>query len=231
MNTDITFHYPPELFNLMVDTIPLLFKSKKDVVLFFRGAGVSLADTADLMEKVETDRQGINKYEIVRVVLTRINEKGEANLGQRREVLKRICDFDNFSTCWPNDRLKAKGLVSEIRDVVNVKDSFTRISQERDEVYAKSKAVHVAKAEKALEHRTQIETIKADFYKLFSEMNPQKRGKQLEGVLNRLFHEFGILIREAFVLKSSEKEGIVEQIDGAVEIEGKILLGRNEMVG
>ena len=38
--TDITFHYPPELFSLLVDTIPLLNRSKKDVLLFFRGAGV-----------------------------------------------------------------------------------------------------------------------------------------------------------------------------------------------
>lgn len=30
---------PPELFNLMVDAIPLLNKSKRDVLLPFRGAG------------------------------------------------------------------------------------------------------------------------------------------------------------------------------------------------
>jgi hypothetical protein len=39
-STDITFHYPPELFNLLVDTIPRLNRSKNDVLLFFRGAGV-----------------------------------------------------------------------------------------------------------------------------------------------------------------------------------------------
>jgi len=29
------FHYPPEILSLLVDTIPLLCRSKKDVVLFF----------------------------------------------------------------------------------------------------------------------------------------------------------------------------------------------------
>ena len=29
MTTDVPFHYPPELFNLLVDTIPLLNRSKK----------------------------------------------------------------------------------------------------------------------------------------------------------------------------------------------------------
>jgi len=38
---NIIHHYPPELFNLLVDTIPLLFRSKMDVVIFFLGAGVS----------------------------------------------------------------------------------------------------------------------------------------------------------------------------------------------
>jgi hypothetical protein len=33
MSVDITFHYPPELFNLLVDTVSLINRSKKDVVL------------------------------------------------------------------------------------------------------------------------------------------------------------------------------------------------------
>ena len=37
----ITYQYPPELFSLLVDAIAVLCKSKKDVLLFFRGAGVS----------------------------------------------------------------------------------------------------------------------------------------------------------------------------------------------
>ena len=32
---DITFHYPPELMNLLIDVIPLLNRSKQDVFLFF----------------------------------------------------------------------------------------------------------------------------------------------------------------------------------------------------
>lgn len=31
-----TFHYPPELFELLVETIPLLSKSKKSVLLYLR---------------------------------------------------------------------------------------------------------------------------------------------------------------------------------------------------
>jgi len=65
-------------------------------------------------------------------VLTRLNDKAETTLRERREIIKRITEFENFSSCWDADRLKAKGLVSQIRQVVNVKDSFTRMDQERD---------------------------------------------------------------------------------------------------
>jgi len=47
---DITFHYPPELFSLLVDVIPLLNRSKPDVLTFFRGAGVSNDMTSDISE-------------------------------------------------------------------------------------------------------------------------------------------------------------------------------------
>ena len=49
---DEIYHYPPELFNLLVDTIPLLFRSKKDVLLFFKGSGVSKKYTGMLESRI-----------------------------------------------------------------------------------------------------------------------------------------------------------------------------------
>lgn len=59
---------------------------------------------------------------------------------------------------------------------------------------------------------------------MFGEKNPQIRGKKLEKVLNNLFEHFGILIKEPFTVNGDNKEGIVEQIDGAIEIDGQIYL-------
>ena len=115
MDVDIVFHYPPELLKLLTDTIPLLCKSKKDTLLFFKGAGVPHSLFKDMESRVEFDRGSITKFEIVRTVLTRLNEKDEAMLRERREVLKRVVEFESFSACWPSDQLKAKGLVSDIR--------------------------------------------------------------------------------------------------------------------
>jgi len=218
---DITFHYPPELFNLLVDTIPLLNRAKKGVLLFFRGAGVPESMLADLAQRVKTDPENINKYEIVRTTLERLNERGEATLQHRREVLKRVVEFSNFDTCWPTDQLKAKGLVAGIRDVVNQKDSFTRMNQAReDERNARLADAERTNREKQ-ERVAKIEAAKNEFYALFgASLTPQQRGKKLEAALNNIFRAYGILVKEAFHLVGDPGEGIVEQIDGVIELKG-----------
>ncbi|RQW87834.1 MAG: restriction endonuclease [Geobacter sp.] len=221
---DITFHYPPELFNLLVDTIPLLNRSKMDVLLYFKGAGVNESYFRDLSQRVAHDKENINKYEIVRTILERLNQKGEVSLRERREVLKRIVEFDNFSACWDSDRLKAKGLVAEIRDIVNIKDSFTRMKDERETEAKKRREEQQVKLEKASKIKEEITSVKSSFYQLFSESNPYKRGKNLEPMLNELFKVYGISVRESFTLRGDEAEGIVEQIDGVVELDGNIYL-------
>ena len=115
----------------------------------------------------KTDKENISKYEITRLVLTTLNERGEASLRGRREILKRIVEFDNFSVCWDSDRLKAKGLVAEIREVINVKDSFTRIKLEREQ----ERRMRLEKEQKGkellLQKQNTIAEIKKDLYSLF----------------------------------------------------------------
>ena len=124
---DISFHYPPELFQLLIDAIPKLCKSKRDLLLFFQGAGVSQTILQSHEQLLRSDKNSFNKYHVTRELLTKINEQGESSLRVRREVLKRVTEFEDFSVCWDNDRAAARGLVAQIRDVINVKDSFTRM--------------------------------------------------------------------------------------------------------
>jgi len=141
------YHYPPEVINLLIDVIPLLCRSKKDVIMFFRGAGVSDNELSDMNNRVDNDRTNINKYEIARTILQCTNEKGDAGLRVRREIIKRVVEYEDFSTCWENDQLKAKGLVAELRRVVNVKDSFTRMNQERE----KEKEIRTSEAREKIQ--------------------------------------------------------------------------------
>ncbi len=63
------FHYPPDLFDLIVQVIPLLNRSKKSVLLFFKGAGVQESLYDDIASNLSTNKDSINKYEIRIIVL------------------------------------------------------------------------------------------------------------------------------------------------------------------
>ncbi len=219
-----SFHYPPELFQLLVNTIPLLNRSKDSVILFFRGAGVPEILYKDLSNKINTDRDSINKYEICRTILTRLNEKKELYIKERRELLKRIVEFESFTNCWENDQYKAKGLVAEIQKIINVKDSFTRMNQEREKEHLKHTTEYNDKIKKIQERTEQIDSVKKKLYALFAMNNPQERGKSFEEVLNLLFSIYGIIVREAFTRTGNNGEGIIEQIDGVIEIDNQIYL-------
>ncbi len=219
-----TWHYPPELLELVVDAVARLNRGKDQEIDFFRGAGVPDQYLRDVAHRIATDREKINKFEIARTVLVRLNEAGDKMLGQRREILKRIVETESFEHCWPNDRLAAKGVVAEIQKVVGTKDSFTRMKTERD----RERETHLAAKRKEQEERERQRAeramVKADLFALFGEKDPWKRGKQLESVLNRLFALDGLSIREAFHLNGDESEGVVEQIDGVIDLDGQLYL-------
>jgi hypothetical protein len=219
------FHYPPEVFSLLVDTVPLLCRSKQDVVLFFEGAGVSADDLAEVSHIVRTDRNAINKFEIVRNVLAKLNKRGDSGLRPRREVIKRVAEFDNFDTCWDSDRLKAKGLVAELGKTVNVKDSFTRMKQERDAERGQVLSRRHADQAEAAAKRAKIQDVSKRLFALFTlDEKPQERGKLLEVVLNDLFKAYGVHVREDFRRRSPDSGTVLEQIDGVIDLDGAIHL-------
>lgn len=219
---DLAYHYPPELFQLLVDTVPRLCRSKKDVLTFFRGAGIADSALAGLRERLASNASGLSKFEITRTVLSHINERGDAGLRERREVLKRVVEFEDFSTCWPEDQLKAKGLIAEIRRVINVKDSFARMNQERDREAQARRDAMLSRQGEAEERRRVRSTAKSELFAAFAEANPQSRGNKLEKALNGLFRAHGISVRESFRVSDEKSGDTLEQIDGVVELDGHL---------
>lgn len=224
MNSDSFFHYPPDLFDLIVQTIPLLNRSKQSVLIFFKGAGVSENIFSDISEQLQRNRSSMNKYEISRTILERINKDSDQFLRQRREIIKRIVEFEAFSNCWESDQFKAKGLVSEIQKIVNIKDSFTRMKEEKDKKRQEGAKEYQEKLDQLNKIKEEKEEVKKELYSLFGEASAQKRGKLLEKVLNSYFRLYGILIKEDFKRYGDHGEGILEQIDGIIELEGRIFL-------
>jgi len=219
------YHYPPDLLELLVEALARLNKSKKGVVTFLRGAGVDEADLADVDEIVRKSPASINKFEIARQALVKVNARGDSGLRPRREIIKRVVEFEDYSSCWPGDQLKARGLVAAVREAVNKKDAFTRMHQERDveraEVVSRQRAEQAAAAEK----RAKIESVNGRLASLFGmDDRPHERGKLLEAVLNDLFKAYGIHVREDFRRKAPDSSVVLEQIDGVIELDGAIHL-------
>lgn len=97
----------------------------------------------------------------------------------------------------------------------------TRINQEREQ----ERQARLAQAEEASrarrEHIAKIEAAKNEFYGLFgSTLTRQLRGRRLETALNNLFAAYGVLVHDAFHIVGECGEGIVEQIDGVIELKG-----------
>ncbi|MEG3635200.1 restriction endonuclease [Micromonospora palythoicola] len=213
------YHFPPEVFAVLKDVIPLLCRSKLDVLDFFRGAGVAERDLEDLRKRIAGDRNSINKYEIVRQVLTRVNEHGDSGLAARRQIIRRVVEFEDLYTCWPDDQLKAKGLVAELRSLVEVKDTFVRIRQERDAEREQRLAAARAEAARVAQRRAAGQDLQRRLAQLFGMSDSHRRGLALEAILNETFALDGILVRDSFVLRAADGTA-VEQIDGVVELDG-----------
>jgi hypothetical protein len=211
-----TFHFPPDVFDAVVDAIPLLTRSKLDVLTFFQGCGVSQS----FLQQLD---QSQSKYSLTRTILKFLNEKGDSALGVRRQVLKRVTDYDTFTTCFPDNVLKAQGAVDVVRQLVNRKDSFTRLQQVHDEELNRHKEARDAEATSVASLRKMRDSAKTELFALFSEGDPQRRGLALEPVLGKLFIAESIHVRESFTVRKDDF-GVIEQIDGAIDLDSRTYL-------
>lgn len=209
-----SYHYPPELLKILVNVIPKLCMSKKDLLLFFRGAGVKKATLQPYEELLLRDRDSFKKYDVTRELLAQLNEQGDQALAVRRQIIKRITEIEDHDICYPNERDAARGLVAQVREIVNRKDAFTRMRIEKDN----EKLNNIRQKEAALavdqKKKERIKKVQSDLSSLIVSKDPHKRGKALVSVLNELFDCYGILVSEAFTISGDYGEGIIEQIDG-----------------
>lgn len=216
-NDSDPYHFPPDLVALLIDTIPLLRRSKRDTVDFFRACGVADGHLNDLQRRVDGDRSSINKYEIARTVIHRINQVGDSGLRARREVVRRVVEWEDFSTCWPLDALKAQGLVANVRQMVNAKDSFTRMQQAHDREREDRLRPQREAAAAAQQRRERRQALYGELTALFRMTNRQQRGVKFEALLNRIFNLDGLAVRESFTLTIDNGQ-VGEQIDGLIEL-------------
>ena len=176
---DMYFHFPPDLFNILVDTIPRLNKTKKDLLLFFQNVGVPSTYLQPYYLLLNTNRSQFKKFDVTREVLATLNEQTEKMLGVRRKLLQRIVEFDSFETCYPNDKDRAKANVSDIQKIVKLKDTVTKyenyLSREQcEKIQEKQKVV-----DKLCQSRKHFVDLNRDFPNLFLFRTLKKEEKNL----------------------------------------------------
>lgn len=220
---DVVFHFPPDFLSAVVDAVPLLTRGRNEVVVFFQGCGVSREFLKGISAKIAADSK-YSKYHATREILTHLNEIGDRGLAARRQVVQRVSQWEDFSTCYPDNQMKARGAVATVAQLVNQKDSFTRMNIERERAQEQHRREREADLAELQRRRDELASVRDDLFKLYSEQDPHRRGKVLEGVLNRLFAASGITIREAFEVRGGEDGGVVEQIDGAIELRSQLYL-------
>jgi restriction system protein len=221
-----TWHYPPELVSVLIDAVPRLVKSKRDLINVFRGAGVAERHIASVSAKVFSDKNSIGRHDIAREIIQGMNEdSSDVALRARRELLKRVTEWEDFGSCWPNDRDIAYARVAEIRKIVGTKDSFTKMKLEAERERQKRTDAADAKARELRQREIKAESLQSELSALFSPaMDPWTRGEKFEHVLTGMFRHAEILIREPFKVRGDKDKRVVEQIDGAVSLNGKTYL-------
>src|ERR1700682_4557815 len=93
--------FPPEVFRLTVETIACVHKGKRDIFNFFKMCDVDDSDLAEANRLYSVDPDGTRKTAIAESVLHRLIKKQDAAIFQRREILRRLSQYEDFGSCWP----------------------------------------------------------------------------------------------------------------------------------
>ena len=212
-------HWTPDLLEQLVETVPRMVKGKGALLDLFKGAGVPDSVLGPHRELLARSKDDFKKFVVARTVLTAINDMGDVGLGPRRQILHRVTTFESFATCYDNEREKAELGVRRVRELVDRKDSFTEMKQERARESESRRTDAKLKAEAAAARNRELDEIRQVFAGLFSIADAQQRGRAFEAALTRLFQAHHISVLEPFTIYSDH--GVpTEQIDGVVDFDG-----------
>ncbi len=177
----------------------------------------------DYQEQVNRDRTSVKKPVMIRTILQRMNDAGDAPecIRMRRELVRRIVEWKNYSTCQPNCEDVARGGVAAVAEIVGKYDFLTEIRQERDRWQNERIQKEHAKRETDARRRAEWERIKNDFMSCFGISDRSLRGRTFETVMNRLFLHARLAATPPFTIYGESGKPL-EQIDGSIELDGYV---------
>jgi hypothetical protein len=223
MKDAVLGHLRPDLVAKLVDAITNLVWGKQQVLDLFRNAGVPQRLLTDYQEEVNRDRASVKKPVMIRTVLQRMNDAGDAPecVRMRRELVRRVVEWKNYSTCQPNCEDIARGAVAAVAEIVGKYDFLTEIRQERDRQQNERIQKEHAKREAEVGRRAEWDRIKREFMACFGISDRSFRGRTFENVMNKLFLHANLAANPPFTIYGESGKAL-EQIDGSIELDGYV---------
>ena len=155
------------------------------------------------------DWQENPKYESVSQLIDRMSARQDIYLNDLLKLLQEASNMNDFSHLryWDEKgdlTKRAKEAVAKLRS--QTKGYFDTI-QELNKA-AEKRVENIEKVKQTISFTEKLDELKTQFLTLATSLDSQKRGFQLEKLLNDLFHLFDLLPKAAFKIKG-------EQIDGS----------------
>jgi len=211
---DRSYHYPPDVLELLVDTIPRLIKSKAGLLEFFEQAGTPEELIAEWRTKLHKDRMSVSKYHLARGLLRGLNALGDEARPVRHQVLSRLARYADFSAGWEDDRGRAEELVSRIRELAGVTDADTwQASCQEALTRQVTRETYHARLKHTEDRRQALEALKRDLYQAFRVSDPSERRAILGSVLPRLFTCHDIRTRQATAAPPVDDAAVLIEFD------------------
>lgn len=197
--------FTADIKSSMRDCMMKILWPKDDIVKFFKDNGCT---TSDL--KILGNHKDLHRHQIVDEMFAHLSAKNDSGLGQFRAMLQALINWTYFDPYYFTKLRKlnkhdAESAISHLKQLQEIRDH--KIQEERKARAAKESAFKNPKQT--------IEELKARYIFLTQDKEkPQKRGYELEKILQELAKVSNLEVTEPFKVNG-------EQIDGAIKYEGE----------
>jgi len=198
-------NFPSDIKGAMKDCILGIFWPKKNILSFFEDNGCTKADISALGEYKDLNRSGI-----VDKMFSHLSSKPDFGLGPLRAMLQSLVGWSHFDPYYFDklrklDKDKALRSINHLKQIQEIRDHKTKEKRKKREQREKNKQ----------NPQKTIEELKERYILLFKgEVSNQKRGYELERILQEMSKISCLEVTEPFRVKG-------EQIDGAVKYDGE----------
>lgn len=197
--------FPSDIKGAMRDCILKLFWPRNDIVHFFTDNGCTSSDITILGDPKDTLR-----YKLVDKMFEHLSTKPDGDLGPFRAMLQSLTNYSQFDpyyfdTITKLNRADAERSIQHLRQLQEIRDS--KIKDDRK--------IREAKAVQSHNSKQSLDSLKNRYIELLQgAVTPQRRGYELEGILQELGKLSTLEVTEPFRVNG-------EQIDCALKFEGE----------